>query len=284
MLSIAETEIDFLERLDRDSLGPATTGVTSLVGRPINSLANAGDEADGKRHLRDKFLNSQQDEQWKETDSGTGADCGRGGTAIASGEGNRPTSDGSSLGEESRLFGADLNASKLLQRRMVQLANVSAAGSSGYNSESYYTSDSSGGYPGSSLLGERNYLAEKLTELEEEYPSSSSASGEKSTRVDVADCEGGAPVIEEPSSSESSDRIRVADETVIEIEPEIETPNSKGKPRKLTKFTRTSESRQQHRAESPVLDYSRAPPYYMTDDEGYVHMDSAGHVDIIESS
>lgn len=280
--SLAETEFDALVRSEHAT----PTGVTGLVGRSVHSLPNASNEADGKVLQMNKFFESQQDAKWKDTDSG--ADCERG-AAIASGESNQPRSSGSSVREESRLYDVDINASELLQRRIVQLRNSRDTASSGYNSESYYTSDSSGGYPGSSVLGARSYFAEKLTELDEEYPSDSSPSREEGTKTNGAGSKGEAPVIiEEPRSNESSNHDRVVNETVLQIEPDIEIQSTREKPEnscKQTRITRTSEGRRKHRAKSPVLNYSKPLPYYWTDDEGgYVHMDSAGHVDLVDSS
>ena len=283
--SVAETEFESLVRSEHDR----PTGMTNLAGRSITSLVNAGNEADGKPHLMDKFLQSQEDAEWKETDSSGDSGCV---AAITGGERDLQDIAGSEsrVREDARLCSARLNDSETLQHRMDQLAN-SAPSSSGYASESYYPSDISGAYPGSSLHGPRNYFAKKLTELEEDYPSGSISSPKEETAgSDGEDCKKVVPVIDERMSlSETSDHVGFPEETVLRIEPEAQMPTIREKPKVSYKRTRlrTLENGQKYRAESPISESSKRSPCisaYYTDDEGYVHMGSAGHVEITEPS
>ena len=221
--------------------------LSMIGGISQQSIATFGSdlqlEEDGKMKILDKFLKSQQPETWSNSDP----------TLLSpTVETPNAASDGICDEEVHVETGTTLEFIAPNTHRLIQVVN-SGASSSGYATDSCFLSDTSCSYP-------TNYLQSRLRQLE-----------------DLS------------SLSENVEEMGTLFTPSLSVDMALHVKQNLSVNKGKTKTTRSREHPRftDNRAESPLsdtTDYSRslhmsAYSAY-TDDEGYVHMGSAGHVDI----
>ena len=281
------TELDTLYREvpseKRSMIGGSSVSLPSLV------------EEDGKPHLFDKFLQSQPDREWGNPESPFVIPA----TSVADTpevcthtvEVQPPSQD---LHERDGRINPDHFDASGIVRQFVPPASTIGS-SSGYASESYYVSDTSTGCSSCPPGVSRSYFISKLKELEEEEQQNTlSDEGvvEASTTESTSDDASGkiTPVEELPvrrtaSKRRPRDLSQKGSNSLPQLNDDhnhvVKTQKRKDSHTRKYRQTDIGISPEIYRAGSPLSDttdyYTRSPHIsaYYTDDEGYVHMESA---------